>query len=179
MMEDSIAWLRSLIRDVPDFPKEGIVFKDITTLIRDKKAFRVITDAIADRYKDDGIDLVASVDARGFIIGSAVAYRLGAGLIPLRKPGKLPAETLYCEYELEYGTDKIEIHTDAIDKGQRVLVVDDLLATGGTAQATCDLVKRLGGELVGVAFLVELSFLSGREKLKDCPVFSLIRYDSE
>jgi adenine phosphoribosyltransferase len=178
-MEDKVAWLRSLIRDVPGFPKEGIVFKDITTLIRDKKAFRVMTDAIADRYMNERIDLVASVDARGFIIGSSVAYKLGAGLVPLRKPGKLPAETLYCEYELEYGTDKIEIHTDAIEKGQRILVVDDLLATGGTAQATCDLVKRLGGELVGVAFLVELSFLKGRDKLKDCPVFSLITYDSE
>lgn len=179
MMEDKVAWLRSLIRDVPGFPKEGIVFKDITTLIRNKDAFKVMTDAIADRYEDERIDLVASVDARGFIIGSAVAYKLGAGLVPLRKPGKLPAETLYCEYELEYGTDKIEIHTDAIEEGQRVLVVDDLLATGGTAQATCDLVKRLGGELVGVAFLVELSFLKGRDKLKGYPIFSLIHYESE
>ena len=178
-MEQNVGWLKSLIRDVPGFPKEGIVFRDITTLIKDGKAFKKMTNAIAKRYENEKIDLVASVDARGFIIGSAVAYRLGAGLVPLRKPGKLPAETLYSEYELEYGIDKIEIHTDAIEKGQRVLVVDDLLATGGTAKATCDLVSRLGGELVGVAFLIELAYLKGRDKLKGLPVFSLIRYESE
>jgi adenine phosphoribosyltransferase len=178
-MEDSAVWLKSLIRDVPGFPKEGIVFRDITTLIRNKKAFATMTEAIAGRYKDERIDLVASVDARGFIIGSSVAYKLGAGLVPLRKPGKLPYETLYSEYELEYGTSKIEIHTDAIEKGQRVLVVDDLLATGGTAEATCNLVTRLGGELVGVAFLIELTYLRGRERLKGLPVFSLIKYESE
>lgn len=178
-MEDKAAWLKSLIRDIPGFPREGIVFRDITTLLKNSDAFRQMTDAMADEYKDKEIDLVASVDARGFIIGSAVAYRLGAGLIPLRKPGKLPADTLYCEYELEYGTDRIEIHKDAIAKGQKVLVVDDLLATGGTAKATCELVKQLGGELVAVAFLVELTYLNGRDKLKDCPVFSLIKYESE
>jgi adenine phosphoribosyltransferase len=178
-MEERIDRLKSLIRDVPGFPKQGIVFRDITTLIKDGKAFREVTDAIADRYKNEKIDLVASVDARGFIIGSAVAYKLGAGLVPLRKSGKLPAETLYSEYDLEYGTSKIEIHTDAIVEGQRVLVVDDLLATGGTAKATCELVARLGGTLVGVAFLIELTYLNGRDKLKGLPVFSLITYESE
>ncbi|MFQ5905983.1 MAG: adenine phosphoribosyltransferase [bacterium] len=178
-MQDKVAWLKSLIRDVPGFPKKGIVFRDITTLLKEKDAFREIVDCIADQYQDRKVDLVASVDARGFIIGAAVAYRLGAGMVPLRKPGKLPSSTLQCEYELEYGTDRIEIHEDSINKGQRVLVIDDLLATGGTAKATCELVKRLGGELVGAAFLVELTYLKGREKLKDCPVFSLIQYQSE
>jgi adenine phosphoribosyltransferase len=170
---------KSLIRDVPDFPKKGIVFRDITTLLKDGAVFREVTDVLAERYREEKIDLVASVDARGFIIGAAVAYRLGAGLVPLRKPGKLPADTLYAEYELEYGQDRIEIHKDAIKKGQKVLVVDDLLATGGTAKATCELVERLGGELVGVAFLIELSYLKGRDKLKGWPVFSLIEYISE
>jgi adenine phosphoribosyltransferase len=170
---------KSLIRDVPDFPKKGIVFRDITTLLKDGAVFREVTDVLAERYREEKVDLVASVDARGFIIGAAVAYRLGAGLVPLRKPGKLPADTLYAEYELEYGQDRIEIHKDAIEKGQRVLVVDDLLATGGTAKATCELVERLGGELVGVAFLIELSYLKGRDKLKGWPVFSLVEYTSE
>ncbi len=170
---------KSLIRDVPGFPKKGIVFRDITTLLKDGGAFHEVTDALADRYKNERVDLVASVDARGFIIGAAVAYRLGAGLVPLRKPGKLPADTLYAEYELEYGQDRIEIHKDAIEERQRVLVVDDLLATGGTARATCELVERLGGEVVGVAFLIELSYLNGREKLKGWPVFSLVEYTSE
>jgi len=178
-MQNKIVWLKSLIRDVPGFPKKGIVFRDITTLLKEKDAFREVVDAIADQYKDANVDLVASVDARGFIIGAPVAYRLGAGLVPLRKPGKLPSDTLYCEYDLEYGKDKIEIHTDSIDKGERVLVVDDLLATGGTAKATCELVKQLGGELVGAAFLVELTYLNGRERLEGCPVFSLIQYESE
>ncbi|TET46321.1 adenine phosphoribosyltransferase [candidate division TA06 bacterium] len=178
-MENKSAKLKSLIRNIPDFPKKGIVFRDITTLLKDKDGFREMIDCLAEEYRDRDVDLVASVDARGFVVGAGVAYQLGTGLVLLRKPGKLPWETFYCEYDLEYGSNKIEIHKDAIEKGQRVLVVDDLLATGGTAAATCELVRKLGGELVGAAFVVELTYLKGREKLKDCPVFSLIQYDSE
>ena len=178
-MENKSAKLRSLIRNIPDFPKKGIVFRDITTLLKDKDGFREMIDCLAEEYRGRDVDLVASVDARGFVVGAGVAYQLGTGLVLLRKPGKLPWETFYCEYDLEYGSNKIEIHRDAIEKGQRVLVVDDLLATGGTAAATCKLVRKLGGELVGAAFVVELTYLKGREKLKDCPVFSLIQYDSE
>ena len=178
-MENKSAKLKSLIRNIPDFPKKGIIFRDITTLLRDKDGFHEMIDSLTEEYRDMDVDLVASVDARGFVIGAAVAYQLGTGLVLLRKPGKLPWQTLYCEYDLEYGSNKIEIHKDAVEKGQKVLVVDDLLATGGTAAATCELVKRLGGELVGAAFVVELTYLTGRKKLKGCPVFSLIQYDSE
>lgn len=178
-MESKSTRLKSLIRNIPDFPKKGIVFRDITTLLRDKDGFHEMIDSLVGEYRDRNVDVVASVDARGFVVGAGVAYQLRTGLVLLRKPGKLPWQTFYCEYDLEYGSNKIEIHRDAIEKGQRVLVVDDLLATGGTAAATCELVKRLGGELVGAAFVVELTYLKGREKLKDCPVFSLIQYDSE
>lgn len=178
-MEDRTEKLKLLIRNIPDFPKKGVVFRDITTLLRDKDGFREMIDSVTEKYRNSDVDLVASVDARGFVIGAGVAYRLGAGLVLLRKPGKLPWHTLFCEYDLEYGSNRIEIHKDAVKRGQRVLVVDDLLATGGTAAATCELIKRLGGELVGAAFVVELTYLKGREKLKDCPVFSLIQYDSE
>jgi adenine phosphoribosyltransferase len=171
--------LRSLIRDVPDFPKPGIVFKDISTLTKDPEGLRASVDAIAERYAGAGVDLVVGIEARGFVFGAAVAYKLGVGFVPARKPGKLPAQTVSAEYELEYGTDSIEIHRDAIARGQRVLIVDDLLATGGTAAAAAELVSGLGGEIVAIAFLVDLAFLKGRDKLAGYEVFSLIEYDSE
>jgi adenine phosphoribosyltransferase len=171
--------LRKLIRDVPGFPKPGIVFKDITTLVRDPKGFREAVNTIADRYRDARVDVVVGIESRGFIFGAAVAHRLGVGFVPARKPGKLPAETVRAEYALEYGTDAVEIHRDGIARGQRVLIVDDLLATGGTAAATASLVEKLGGTVVAVAFVVDLTFLRGREKLAGREVFALIEYDSE
>jgi adenine phosphoribosyltransferase len=171
--------LRRLIRDVPDFPKPGIVFKDITTLTKDPEGLRTAVDAIAERYADADVDLVVGIESRGFVFGAAVAYKLGVGFVPARKPGKLPSQTVSAEYELEYGTDALEIHRDAIGAGQRVLIVDDLLATGGTAAATAKLVSELGGEIVGIAFLIDLAFLRGRDKLAGYDVFSLIEYDSE
>lgn len=168
--------LAKMIRDVPDFPKEGIIFKDITTLIKDPEAFKEAVDVLADHYADQEVDLVAAVEARGYIFGAPVALKLGAGFIPVRKAGKLPAQKLREEYELEYGTDSVEMHQDAIQPGQKVLIVDDLIATGGSAAATARLVERLGGEVVGIAFLIELSFLDGVEKLKDYDVFTVIQY---
>ncbi len=168
--------LKALIRDVPDFPKKGIIFKDITPLIQNPDAFKSAVDLLAERYKDKGIKLVASVEARGFIFGSAVAYKLNAGMIPIRKKGKLPYKSIDVTYDLEYGTDTLEVHEDAIAKGDKVLVVDDLLATGGTALGTCQMISKCGGEIVEVAFLIELGFLKGREKLKDYPIFSLLKY---
>lgn len=169
--------LKNSIRDVPDWPKEGIIFKDITTLLRDPEAFKLAVNALADRYRDRGIDYVASVEARGFILGGPVAYLLGAGFIPIRKPGKLPCETRREEYELEYGTDAVEVHADAFDAGDRVLVCDDLLATGGTALAAAKLVESCDAAVEAFVFLVELDFLSGRDKLRDYEVFSIIHYD--
>jgi adenine phosphoribosyltransferase len=166
--------LAEMIRDVPDFPKEGIVFKDITTLIKDAQAFKQAVDILADHYAGQEIDLVVAVEARGYIFGAPVAYQLGAGFVPVRKVGKLPAETVREEYELEYGTDSVEMHRDAIQPGQKVLIVDDLIATGGSAAATARLVERLGGEVVGIAFLIELAFLSGVEKLEGYDVFTVI-----
>lgn len=171
--------LKTYIRDVPGFPKPEIVFKDITTLLKDKVGFRAAVDQLADKYKDRRIDLVACVEARGFTLGAAVAYKLGAGVVIARKPKKLPAKTIREEYSLEYGTDALEMHEDAIQKGQRVLVLDDLLATGGTALATVRLVERLGGTVVGVAFLIDLAFLKGRDKLKGYDVQALVSYDHE
>jgi adenine phosphoribosyltransferase len=171
--------LKKLIRDVPDFPKPGIVFKDITTLTRDPEGLRAAVDAMADRFTDEGVDVVVGIESRGFVFGAAVAYRLGVGFVPARKPGKLPAETVRSEYALEYGIDAIEMHRDAIEEGQRVLIVDDLLATGGTAAAAVELVEGLGGVVVALAFLVDLTFLDGRAKLDGHEVFSLIEYDSE
>jgi adenine phosphoribosyltransferase len=168
--------LKPLIRNVPDFPKKGILFYDITTLLKDGKAFQEVINLLADRYKGQKIDLVLGVESRGFIFAAALAYRLGAGFVPVRKPGKLPAETLKVTYDLEYGQDSLEIHRDAIQKGQRVLLVDDLLATGGTAAAVLDLIRKMGGELAGVAFMVELEFLSGRKKLEGCEVYSMLQY---
>jgi adenine phosphoribosyltransferase len=169
--------LKKLIRTVPDFPKPGILFYDITTLLKDKAGFAQLIDALAQHYIGRTIDLVLGIEARGFIFGPALAYRLNAGFVPVRKPGKLPAPTARVTYDLEYGTDALEIHLDAIQPGQRVVLVDDLLATGGTMQATIQLVKQLGGEIAGLAFAVELDFLNGRAKFPDYDVFSLLHYD--
>jgi adenine phosphoribosyltransferase len=168
--------LKKLIREVPDFPKKGILFYDITTLLKDKLGLAMLIDALSEHYLTAGIDLVLGMEARGFIFGPAVAYRLNAGFVPLRKPGKLPAATAKFDYALEYGTNTLEIHRDAIQKGQRVLIVDDLLATGGTAEATAKLAHSLGAEIAGLGFVVELDFLSGRDKLKEYDVFSLLHY---
>jgi adenine phosphoribosyltransferase len=168
--------LKKLIREVPDFPKKGILFYDITTLLKDKLGFATLIDALSEHYIQKDIDLVLGMEARGFIFGPAVAYRLNAGFVPVRKPGKLPAETQRLEYELEYGSNALEIHKDAINKGQRVIIVDDLLATGGTAAATVALARTLGADVCGLGFVVELDFLKGREKLQGCDVFSLLHY---
>ncbi|MGA7560716.1 MAG: adenine phosphoribosyltransferase [Terriglobales bacterium] len=169
--------LKKLIREVPDFPKKGILFYDITTLLKDKLGFARLIDALSANYIGKEIDLVLGMEARGFIFGPALAYRLNAGFVPVRKPGKLPAETVKVSYDLEYGSNALEIHKDAVAKGQRVLIVDDLLATGGTAVATAELAKALGAEIAGFAFVVELDFLNGREKLAKYDVFSLLHYD--
>jgi len=171
--------LAAKIRDIPNFPKEGILFKDITPLLQDAESLRYAIDQMAEFGVGKKIDVVVGAEARGFILGAALAYTLGAGFVPARKPGKLPFLTVAAEYELEYGTDSLEVHNDAIVPGTRVLVHDDLLATGGTARAKCDLVEKLGGEVVGVTFIVELSFLGGREKLKEYDILSLIKYDGE
>lgn len=168
--------LKKKIRDVPDFPKPGIIFKDITPLLSDVKSFQKVIDTFAKRYSEKAIDLIVAIESRGFIFGSALSYRIDAGFVPVRKKGKLPYKTESVEYALEYGTDKIEIHQDAIHQGSRVLIVDDLLATGGTARATCELVEKTGGTVVECAFVIELAFLNGREKLKGHEVFSLIQY---
>jgi len=168
--------LKNHIRDIPDFPKEGIIFKDITTLLQDGPAFKKSVDLLATKFKKENIELVVGVEARGFIFGAALAYKLGIGFIPVRKKGKLPAKTKSVTYELEYGKDVLEIHEDAIHPKARVLIVDDLLATGGTIKAVTDLVKAEKGVIAGVAFLVELKFLKGKNKLKDLPVYSVIKY---
>src|SRR5438552_9912362 len=169
--------LKQLIREVPDFPKPGILFYDITTLLKDKRGFATLIDALSEHYLEKDIDLVLGMEARGFIFGPALAYRLNAGFIPVRKPGKLPAATAKYDYALEYGTNTLEIHRDAIQKGERVIIVDDLLATGGTAEATAKLAESLGGEIAGLGFVVELDFLNPRAKLKQYDVFSLLHYD--
>ncbi len=171
-MED----IKKMIRDIPDFPKKGIMFRDITTAVKDPVTMKKIIDYIADEFKNEKIDYVAGIESRGFIFGMPIAYSLGCGFIPIRKPGKLPAETISMEYELEYGTDKIEIHKDAIEKGKRVLLIDDLLATGGTAAAAAKLIRQVG-ELAGIGFVIELSDLKGREKLpKDVKIVSMAKY---
>ena len=169
--------LKALIRTVPDFPKPGILFYDITTLLKDKIGFAQLIDAFAAYYIGKEIDLVLGIEARGFIFGPALAYRLNAGFVPVRKPKKLPAPVARVNYDLEYGTDSLEIHLDAIQPGQRVLLVDDLLATGGTMQATVQLVRQLGGQIAGMAFAIELDFLKGRAKFQEYDVFSLLHYD--
>jgi adenine phosphoribosyltransferase len=168
--------LKDIIRDVPDFPKKGILFKDITTLLADAKSFQRMVDLLANRYIGEKIDKVVGVEARGFIIGSALAYKLGAGIVLVRKPGKLPSETLKKTYDLEYGTDTLEIHTDAFHKGDRVLIADDLLATGGTMAAVVDMVSGMDVELVECCFMAELEFLEGVKKLPEGKVFSLLKF---
>jgi adenine phosphoribosyltransferase len=170
--------LRKLIREVPDFPKPGILFYDLTTLLKDKKGFHELVDRLCDHYEGRAIDVVVGIEARGFILAPALAYRLGAGFVPVRKPKKLPAKATQVTYALEYGTDSLEIHEDAISPGQTVLISDDLLATGGTAAATVQLIQKLGGVVVGSAFAVELTFLNGRARLPGLDVFSLIQYES-
>ncbi len=171
--------LKAMIRNVKDFPKPGIVFRDITTLIKDGKALDAVSQQLADRFRDREPDLVLGVESRGFILGTAVALKLGAGFIPARKPGKLPAEVVREEYELEYGMDAIEVHADAVEPGQKVLLIDDLIATGGTSVAATNLIERMKSEVVGCGFLIDLAFLHGADKLSKYDVFSLIRYDSE
>ncbi len=168
--------LKRKIREIPDFPKEGILFYDVTTLLKDPDGLRQSIDLMAARYTGSGIDKVVGIESRGFILAPAIATLLGAGFVPVRKPGKLPAKTLEVAYDLEYGQDRIEVHEDAIEAGERVLIVDDLMATGGTAAAAVELVRRLDGNLVGAAFLVELEFLQGRTKVPGVEIFSLLKY---
>ena len=172
-----VAGLRAKIRDIKDFPTEGILFKDITTLLKDSAAFGYVVDQLARRYQDERVEVVVGVESRGFIFAGAVAHQLKAGFVPVRKLGKLPGKTIEVEYELEYGRDALAMQEDGVRAGQRVLAVDDLLATGGTMAATLRLIEQLGGQVVGVAFLIELAFLHGREKLKNYPLHSLIVYD--
>jgi adenine phosphoribosyltransferase len=171
------SWLVEHVRDVADFPKPGVVFKDITPLLGDPSAFRGVVDAIADRYPAAEVDRVVGIEARGFIVAAPVAYRLGAGFAPVRKPGKLPGESVAEPYELEYGVDSLEVHVDAVEAGERVLVVDDVIATGGTALATCKLIERLGARVIGIAAVIELGFLGGRARLDGYDVASLITYE--
>jgi len=174
---DDVAELRAKIRDIKDFPTEGILFKDITTLLKDGPAFRRVIDLLAAHYQRERVEVVVGIESRGFIFGGALAHQLNAGFVPVRKLGKLPGKTIEVEYELEYGRDALAVHEDAIHAGQRVLAVDDLLATGGTMAATLRLIEQLGGHVVGVTFLIELAFLHGREKLKNYPLHSVIVYD--
>lgn len=166
----------ALIRNVPDFPLPGVQFKDITTLLRDGAGFKAVIDGLVEQYRDQQIDIVAGVESRGFIFSAPVAYQLGAGLVPIRKPGKLPAETIEVAYSLEYGTNTLQVHADAFEPGARVLLIDDLLATGGTIAAAAQLVRQLGGEVVGLGFVIELLFLNGRDQLGEYPIFSLVQY---
>ncbi|MGB0035599.1 MAG: adenine phosphoribosyltransferase [Candidatus Acidiferrales bacterium] len=172
-MED----LKKLIREIPDHPKPGILFYDITTLLKDQHGFHALVDQLCEHYNGKHVDVVAGIEARGFIFAPALAYRLGAGFVPVRKPKKLPWKTASITYQLEYGTDQLEIHEDAVRSGQRVIICDDLLATGGTASAAVNLIRKLGGEVIGAAFAVELNFLNGRAKLPGVDVFSLLKYD--
>lgn len=176
MMTTENAHLAAKIREIPNYPKPGVSFKDITPLMQDATALRDCIDQVATHFAQAGIAHVVGIESRGFIFGAAIAYALKAGFIPVRKPGKLPHDTHRCEYELEYGTDALEIHTDAVAPGERVLIIDDVLATGGTASAAVELVNKLGGEVVGLGFLIELGFLKGRDRLPGLDVFSLVTY---
>ncbi|MBR1753650.1 adenine phosphoribosyltransferase [bacterium] len=180
MTELLVEQVRNKIRTIPDFPKKGILFRDITTALKDNVALKQSVDYLAEQFKNEKIDYIAGLESRGFIYGMPLAYIFNAGFIPIRKPNKLPAETLSETYELEYGTDTLEIHADALKKGDRVLIVDDLLATGGTAAAACNLVKRTGAEIVGCAFIIELDDLGGRKKMpKDCRIVSMVHYEGD
>ncbi len=172
-------YFKQLIRNVPDFPKKGIMFRDITTLLQDREGLKKCATALYDAAKDLRIDKVVGIDSRGFIFGGTLAYMLNCGFVLVRKPGKLPAETISRSYTLEYGEDTLEIHKDSIKPGERILLHDDLLATGGTARAACDLIEKAGGNIVQVSFIIELAFLPGREKFGDYPVYSLVSYDGE
>jgi adenine phosphoribosyltransferase len=178
-MSNVLASIRQAVRDIPDFPKPGIVFRDITPLLANGRLFGQTIDILAERYRDQKIQTVLGIESRGFIFGAALAYKLGAGFSVVRKPGKLPYETHSATYELEYGTDSLEIHVDGLSRNARVVIADDLIATGGTAKATAELVTKLGGTVVECAFVIELAFLHGRDKLKPHGVFSLVQYDSE
>ncbi|MEE8470741.1 MAG: adenine phosphoribosyltransferase [Dehalococcoidia bacterium] len=168
--------LKEKIRDVPDFPRKGIIFKDITPLLQDAPAFRHVIDLLTEMYRDKGVDVIVAAEARGFILGAPLAYNLGASFVPVRKSAKLPGECVSVEYMLEYGVDSLHMHKDAVSPGQKVLIIDDLLATGGTVAATTELVEKVGGKVIGIAFLIELTFLKGRTKLKGYEVTSLIQY---
>ncbi len=177
MTTQTVIDVKNKIRAINDFPKPGIIFRDITTALKDAETLKVIVDYLCDQFKDTKIDFIAGIESRGFILGMPMAYKMGIGFVPVRKPNKLPAATYSQEYELEYGTDKIEIHQDAFFEGANVLIVDDLLATGGTAEAACKLVKKAGANLVGTAFLIELEALKGRDKLTDSPkIVSMLKY---
>ncbi len=170
-------WIKEAIRDIPDFPKPGIIFKDLTPLLKDVPRFKFVIDSMAEKCRELKPDIIAGIEARGFLLGPTIAYELGLGFVPIRKPGKLPYKVEKLEYALEYGTDCIEVHSDAVDKGQRVVIIDDLLATGGTANAAQSLIKAVGGDVVGIGFIVELAFLAGRGKLGTGPdIFSLISF---
>ncbi len=168
---------KAFIREIPDFPRPGILFYDITTLLKDPQGYRAVIDDLTARYRDDRISKVVGIESRGFILGAPLAYNLGSGFVPVRKSGKLPADVFEVKYNLEYGASSLAIHRDAVAMEERVLVVDDLLATGGTAAATVDLLRKLGAEIVGCAFMIELRFLQGRQKIEDCEVHSLMTYD--
>ena len=176
MADDRTAMLERYVRDIPDFPKEGILFKDITPLLAEPKAFTACLDAFAERWAGERVDAIVGIESRGFIFGAALAARMTASFVPARKPGKLPAETDRVEYALEYGTDALEMHVDALSRGDRVVIIDDLIATGGTAAATVELCERLGATVLGCGFVIELSFLNGRDRLGDVPVMSLLTY---
>ena len=171
--------IKKTIRTIPHFPMKGIMFRDITTLLKDANAFKETIDALVERYRYQSFDVVAGIESRGFIIAGVIAYLLGKGFIPIRKPGKLPAETYRVDYELEYGNDAIEMHKDSVNQGSRVLIVDDLLATGGTMKAACEIIEKAGGDVVECAFIVDLPDLKGREKLKDYQVFTLVEFEGE
>lgn len=171
--------LRRRIRNVPDFPKPGIQFKDITTLLKDGKSFAEVIDKFDEKYRSRNVDIIVGIESRGFIFGGALAYKLGVGFVPIRKPGKLPADAISEEYELEYGTDTMEIHSDAIMPGQNILIIDDLIATGGTMEAATRLIERLGGVIVGIAYLIDLTFLKGSEKVNRYDRYCLIEYDGD
>ncbi|MDD5130727.1 MAG: adenine phosphoribosyltransferase [Candidatus Omnitrophica bacterium] len=173
------ALLEKSIRNIPDFPKKGILFRDVTTLIKNKEAFKKSVDLLAKKFKTKKFDKVVGVEARGFIFGAAVAYKIGAGFVPVRKKGKLPFKAISTTYQLEYGTDTLEIHQDAISSGDKILIIDDLLATGGTVKAVIELIQKLGGKVGGIGFVVELTDLKGKDKFKEYPVYSLVKFQGE